>query len=256
MLTYLLIALSLLSEIQCQDGFMDRYTLVDKKPLPNKEKRVAFADFNNGSQIVIFYGYESKTATVYRADDWVQVTDEATTNFEFPPGLIEGFKDSKYDANIVYANSQGKIRRKSFHKNGISDVSLWTIKETARNIKRVAISPDFQRYATFCSQGTVFYVGDLSAVDSAPEKVETGQWGFVTSLCWRPGTSQLIISGGNERYGYQQSYDAATKKLEDITFNEGYTLGNIGCSPDGKWIHYIDNHWAIFFVYRYDFKTG
>jgi WD40 repeat protein len=217
---------------------------------------VAYVEYTNGSQLLVFYGTESKTATVYRVDDWVQVTDETITNFEFAPGLVEGFKDDKYEGSLIYANSQGNIRRKSFTKKGAIDFSLWTIKETTRNIRRVIPSPDSKLYAAFCSLATVVYLGDLSVAEGLIEKIETHQEGGVTSICWRPGTSQLIISGGNPRYGYQLSYDAATKTLSDITFNAGYTLGDIVCSPDGSSLYYIDNHWALFFLYRYDFKTN
>jgi hypothetical protein len=189
MLTYLLVTLALFSVVQGQDGRTDRYTRVDKRPIPNKEKRMAYVEYTNGSQLLMFFGPESKTATVYRVDDWVQVTDETIINFEFAPGLVEGFKDDKYEGSLIYANSQGNIRRKSFTKKGAIDVSLWAIQEPTRNILSVIPSPDSKLYAAFCNLGTTVYIGDLSVSQGLLHKVEIHEPGAVTSICWRPGTS-------------------------------------------------------------------
>ena len=83
----------------------------------NHYDKVLFIDQLN---LAILYGQSNKNASAYHAYNWVAFTYSPYTDFFLAPNYMEIYYDPNYDASIVYSNTNGKIRQKSFNSDGES----------------------------------------------------------------------------------------------------------------------------------------
>jgi hypothetical protein len=84
------------------------------------------------------------------------------------------------------------------------------------------------------------YIGDLTTTDVLQETKDLSVRGTVSSIRWRPGTSELFIAGGtNTDTRYLIKYNVATKKEEDLSFVAKNAVVDLAFSADGNQLYFI-----------------
>lgn len=127
------------------------------------------------------------------------ITDDLYLYFEFPPKNIEFFTDDQQRNNLIYSNSQGKVRRRIYTFAGYTELMLYAVPEGSKhtNIEKATASSDGTLYAMFCAEDSLVYIGDLRKQVSLKTVLDYSKKGVVRSIRWRPGTTELIVSGGS-----------------------------------------------------------
>lgn len=80
------------------------------------------------------------------------MTDETLVEFEFSPKNIEFFTDGQHQTNLIYSNSEGKVRRRIYNSAGYTELMLYSVPADSNtsDIKRATASSDGSLYAMFC----------------------------------------------------------------------------------------------------------
>lgn len=162
----------------------------------SNSKNLTKVIFNDNFELAFFYGPNSTNADVYHPYNWLEIKDEAYTTFPFPPNTMQIYTDLQNRTSLLFAGVDGKIKKRSFVTGGAIDSSLWTITDEFKNVTRASPSPDSTMYLAYCDQGSTIYIGNLTS-QNLIYVLDYSDKGEILSAKWRPGTSQLLVLGGN-----------------------------------------------------------
>jgi len=91
----------------------------------------------------------------------------------------------------------------------------------------------------FCEGDSLVYIGDLRKQVALVEILDFTEQGPVSNIRWRPGTTELIISGGSGHNRYFQKYDTTTKESEDWVFLANGPVSDMAFNVAGDVVYFL-----------------
>lgn len=235
---------------------IQNYQLYKTFPNPNNYNKGVFAE---NFYMAMVYGDTNSSIETYIGYNWTQLNGSFYNNFYFPLNSIETFSANFGETSLLYTSNDGQIRKRTYiNYTGAIDVFIWTINDTLNDLKTAIPSPQLTLYAAICQNSPKVYISDLIVLSVAPEILDYSSNGTVSSIKWRPGTTQLAISGGNStEERYFELYDTNTKSVEDLVFLSPTRVLDMAFSADGSLVYFINETQVNEqFIYIYDFGKG
>lgn len=234
------------------------------QPLTNEEIEHREPVFSNDGQYVYYLSEKDGTLNVYKKGVKLRIADQQLTNFSGNPVRHLSISNNNMLAfsqnGSIYTLKEGEVPQKVIvHVNIDGGQHLTTNTPLNGQVSQFKLSPDGKQIA-YVSRGELF----VTSVEGDFTKRITNTAGQERMVQWSPDSKTLIYSAERGRRGWGIYKTTIVNENEPYFFNatllkeEEVIIGDTDnflpkCSPDGKYIAYIEER-NLLKVYQIDSK--